>query len=72
LVVILMTDLRKILKALEEQGFTVERTKGGHWLVRNPEGRAVATIAGTTSDHRSMRNVLTYLRRAGFVWPPKR
>lgn len=67
-----MSDLRKLLKALEEQGFSVERTKAGHWLVRNPEGRAVATIAGTASDHRSMKNALAYLRRAGFVWPPRR
>lgn len=63
-------DLRRILKALEDQGFTVDRTKSGHWLIRDVEGRAVATIAGTASDHRSWRNSLSYLRRAGFVWPP--
>lgn len=67
-----MTELRKLLKALEAQGFTVERTKGSHYLIRNAEGQAVATIAGSASDHRSMRNVLAYLRKAGFVWPPKR
>lgn len=65
-------DLRKLLAALEEQGFDVERTKSGHWLVRNAEGLAVATIAGTPSDHRGLRNTISRLRRAGLKWPPTR
>lgn len=65
-------DLRTLLKALRAQGFTVDRTGSGHWLVRNAEGRAVATIAGTASDHRSLRNALAVLRRAGLIWPPPR
>lgn len=63
-------DLRKLLKAAEAQGFTVERTRKGHWLVRNAEGLAVATLAGTASDHRSWRNALAVLKRAGLIWPP--
>ena len=63
-------DLRQLLKTLEDQGFEAERTARGHWLVRNHEGRAVTTIAGTSSDHRSWRNALAHLRRAGLIWPP--
>lgn len=63
-------DLRKLLKAAEAQGFTVERTSKGHWLVRNAEGLAVATLAGTASDHRSWRNGLNRLKKAGLEWPP--
>lgn len=63
-------ELRRLLKAAEAQGFTVERTAKGHWLIRNAQGRAVATISGTPSDHRSWRNGLAALRRAGLIWPP--
>lgn len=62
-------DARKLFRELERQGFTVERTKGSHWLVRNSEGRAVCTIAGTASDWRSLRNAISQLRKAGFIWP---
>jgi len=65
-------ELRALIKAARAQGFTVERTRGGHWLVRNAEGRAVATIAGTASDHRAWLNSLARLRQVGFVWPHRR
>ena len=64
-------DMKKMLKALDEQGFEVTRTQRGHFEVRR-EGRRVATIAGTASDHRGIRNALAYLRKAGFIWPPRR
>lgn len=58
-------ELRDLIKALRAQGFEVEMTKKNHYLVRKG-GHRVATIAGTASDHRSMRNVRSHLRRAGF------
>ncbi len=64
-------DLKRMLKALDDQGFEVSRTQRGHYEVRE-NGRRVATIAGTPSDHRSIRNSIAYLRRAGFVWPLRR
>ena len=64
-------DMRRMLKALEEQGFDVTRTQRGHYEVRK-DGRRVATIAGTASDHRSIRNAVAYLRKAGFIWPPRK
>lgn len=64
-------DLRKVLRALEHQGFTLTTLNSGHIEVRK-EGQRVTTFAGTASDHRSMRNSIAYARRAGFVWPPKR
>lgn len=59
-------ELRDLVKALRAQGFEVEVTKKNHYLVRK-DGRRVATIAGTASDHRSMKNVRSHLRRAGFT-----
>lgn len=64
-------DLRKIVKALEEQGFEVATTSKGHLMVlRN--GEVIATFSGTPSDWRSIRNSLSRLKRAGFRWPPRR
>lgn len=64
-------DLRKIVKALEDQGFEVTVTKRGHVTVSR-DGELIATFSGTASDWRSIRNGLAPLKRAGFRWPPKR
>ncbi len=64
-------DLRKIVKALEAQGFEVAVTSKGHLLVSR-EGAVIAVLAGTASDWRSLRNGLAPLKRAGFRWPPHR
>lgn len=64
-------DMRKIVKALEAQGFEVQTTKKGHIAVYR-DGEFVAMFAGTTSDWRAIRNGLASLRRAGFRWPPRR
>ena len=64
-------DLRKIVKALEAQGFEVETTSKGHLLVTR-DGQMIAVLAGTASDWRSIRNGLAPLKRAGFRWPPRR
>ena len=61
------SDMRKLIKALTEQGFEVVQSKRGHYLVLL-EGRRVATLSGTASDFRSWRNGLAQLRRAGFDW----
>ncbi len=61
-----MKDLKTLLRALDDQGFSVRRSGKGHLLVQRG-GRTVATLAGTPSDWRSHRNSLAALRRAGFV-----
>ena len=64
-------DLKKIAKALEAQGFTVEETSRGHLMVHR-DGRLVVVFSGTPGDWRSLKNGLSHARRAGFVWPPRR
>jgi hypothetical protein len=64
-------DLRKIVKALEAQGFEVSVTSRGHVMVSR-DGALIATFSGSASDWRSIRNGLAPLRRAGFRWPPRR
>lgn len=46
-------DLRKIVKALEDQGFEVTVTKRGHVVVTR-DGQMIATFSGTASDWRSI------------------
>lgn len=65
-------DTRKVLAEAERQGFTVRITRRGHALVRDRDGIPIATFGGTTSDVRGLRNGIAALRRAGFVWPPKK
>lgn len=63
-------DTKKILDAAKRQGFIVTTTRRGHrqvWL----GDRLVTTFSGTASDWRAMKNALSALRRAGFVWPPR-
>jgi hypothetical protein len=62
-------DMKKIVKALESQGFDVEVTRKGHLMVYR-DGRLVTTFSGTASDWRAMKNGIAKARRAGFRWPP--
>lgn len=64
-------DLRKIVKALEAQGFEVQTTKRGNVTVYR-DGALIATFSGNASDWRAIRNGLAPLKRAGFRWPPQR
>jgi len=65
-------DMTRLIKALREQGFVVTRTGKGHWLVRNANGDFVTTLAGTPSEYRGWKNAIAKLRRAGFIWPPRK
>lgn len=64
-------DLKKIVKALEAQGFETAVTRRGHLLVIR-DGRVVTTFSGTPGDGRSWKNALSFAKRAGFDWPPRR
>lgn len=57
---------RKLVKALQEQGWRVEPTKKGHFLAYAPDGVGLVTIPGTPSDSRSLRNTISDLRKHGF------
>jgi hypothetical protein len=64
-------DLRKLLEAAKEQGFTWNLSKKGHPMVYLNE-ELITTFSGTPSDGRSFLNALAPLKRAGFKWPPRR
>lgn len=64
-------DLKRIVKALEKQGFDVRVSQKGHVIVER-NGEIVVVFAGTASDWRSMKNGIARARRHGFIWPPAR
>ncbi|KQP81551.1 hypothetical protein [Aeromicrobium sp. Leaf291] len=63
-------DLKRLIKALEDAGYTVGKTKDGHPTIHAPNGNWVTNFAGTPSDRRGWRNGLAALKRSGFKWPP--
>ena len=59
-------DIRRLIRDLQAQGFTVKRTRRGHFRVLR-EDMTVGCLPGTPGDWRSVRNAVAQLRRAGFV-----
>lgn len=57
-------DQRDLLRAINRAGLRTELDGGGHIKVHCP--RAIVAIPLTPSDHRSIHNVVTRLRHAGF------
>ncbi|HXF73985.1 MAG TPA: hypothetical protein VNO79_15420 [Actinomycetota bacterium] len=65
-------DIRDIVKAAEEQGFRVERTRKGHWVFYSPDTTKNPVYhSGTPGDRRAIDNLIADLRWAGLVWPPR-
>nr|WP_250807463.1 hypothetical protein [Neorhizobium tomejilense] len=60
-----LQQLRRMVEEFAEE-YEIERTKSGHLAVRLARGGAKVTVfaPGTPSDHRSMLNVRTKLKRA--------
>lgn len=47
------------IASLENNGFTVENTKGGHFKITYGDNRYVLTFASSSSDHRSGENMIS-------------
>ncbi|MGW0061404.1 hypothetical protein ACWDTT_15940 [Streptosporangium sandarakinum] len=60
-------ETRKIIRALKQQGFTVE-VKGHRHPKIFKDGKLVAQIPGTPSKYSSFANTIAGLRRIGFVY----
>lgn len=57
-------DLRRLLCAIEEQGFTIEIRRAGHLKVTAPTGQVFFT-GSSPSDKRAILNFRSQLRKAG-------
>lgn len=61
-----MQSLKEITKSLKRQGYRVEKgRRSTHTKVYDKDGKLITTFAGTPSDHRAIRNIIGYLKRAG-------
>jgi hypothetical protein len=60
-------DLRNLYGTVAAQGYTLERSGGGHVKMIPQNGNGTRTLIGpsTPSDHRSIKNLRAQLRRAG-------
>lgn len=56
-------DAKRLADQLKEEGFNVKISHGGHWEVRDADGRRVCTFAQTPSDRRWRQNALGDIRR---------
>lgn len=63
-------DTRRVLDAAAKQGFEIRYSAKGYPLIYR-DGAFVAKAAQTTGDRRSLLNLISALRRAGFTWPPR-
>ena len=61
-------EVSDLIQKARNQGWTVIGSSGGHWIFRSPDkSQAQVVVPGTPSDHRSMKNAKSALRRAGLT-----
>jgi hypothetical protein len=60
----------QVLHAAEKQGCRIEQGKRNHFKIFPPRGPMI-TMSCTPSDHRSIRDTIARLRRAGIVVGPR-
>lgn len=62
-------DHKDILKLIDTtKGFQRELNGSGHYTVRR-HGRRITTISKSPGDHRTAKNTISVLRRAGLPVP---
>jgi len=63
--------LEEVIRAAREQGWAVSQTGKLHIRLVPPDPtRPIVIAAGTPSDVRAVRNLISQARRSGLRWPP--
>jgi predicted RNA binding protein YcfA (HicA-like mRNA interferase family) len=58
------SEMKKLRRALQRTGgFTVAKTRGGHWRFEHPAMSGPVFAPDSPSDYRGVRNLLAELRR---------
>lgn len=60
-----LKEIKDLIREIERAGGVVTMTKGGHWKVVNPTTRQCLRMPATPSDHRSLLNIRSRLRKIG-------
>jgi hypothetical protein len=64
-------DIRPILEAALDQGWSVRLTTGCHWILTSPTGQTASAPGSPRNGCRSIENTKAQARRAGLVLPRK-
>jgi hypothetical protein len=64
-------DLKHLIKVATDQGWEVTRTGTLHLRWKAPDGQVIFRNGQSPSDHRSIRNLRSDLRRMGLRLPRK-
>ena len=57
---------KELFKIVKKRGWTIEQTRKGHYKLCPPEIKYPCVVtSGTTSDVRSVRNLMSNLRQSG-------
>lgn len=62
-------DLKHLKRAARQQGWTVELANGGHLKWTPPTDSPIVFSPSTPSDWRAIANIVSRLRKSGFVAP---
>src|SRR5437764_5562857 len=60
------TDIQRVIRVAETQGFRVSRTTRGHYQFYAPNRKDIITTSGTPGEMHGWQNFLAQMRRAGF------
>jgi hypothetical protein len=55
--------MKEVRRQLERNGFDAVKTRGGHWKISHPRMDGPVFASDTPSDHRSLKNLASMLRR---------
>lgn len=58
-----MDDLDTLLKQAMRAGWSVRRTRGNHWCLMAPNGKAKVYTSSTPSDWRGLPNLRAWINR---------
>lgn len=57
------SNMTKLLRELEREGYSATRTNGGHLKIRHSQMTGSVFCPSTPSDHRGMKNLVAILKR---------
>ncbi len=57
------SQMTEYWRDLSRRGFSNTKTRGGHWKIEHPDMDGPVFAADTPSDHRTLRNLDTMIRR---------
>lgn len=57
------SQMKELRRSLERAGYSIRKTRGGHWRIDHPEMDGPVFAPDTPSDHRGLKNLRGTLRR---------